>query len=34
MDDYTIDDVLEAVERDDGTGFCRACGAEELLISM
>lgn len=24
----TTDDVLEAVERDDCTGFCLSCGAE------
>lgn len=24
-----IDRIMEAVERDDGTGFCKACGNEQ-----
>ena len=24
----TIDEIIEAVQADDGTGFCLACGAE------
>lgn len=24
-----LDAVIEACERDDGTGFCRACGNEQ-----
>lgn len=23
-----IDDLIEAIESDDGSGFCTACGAE------
>jgi hypothetical protein len=28
MAGISVDDVIEAVRRDDGTGFCVACGEE------
>ena len=30
MAKITTDQIIDAVERDDGTGFCIACGAEAM----
>ncbi len=28
----SLDEILEAVQRDDGTGFCLACGEEAMNV--